>query len=132
MNPSRRPGGNASSARSMRWGGGHLASSPFDLVPGDFEGLHDCLCLSHCKERIEAAPAGLKVPHESANDYGSNRGLFSIDRHGLPLAAPRSIQLRAFLVSLIDRTRHHRPSRARIMARLSGFLTLSRSRDGPD
>jgi hypothetical protein len=30
------------------------------------------------------------VPHEHISDYGSNRGFFSIDRHGLPLAAPSS------------------------------------------
>jgi hypothetical protein len=33
---------------------------------------------------------------------------------------------------LIDRIRHHRPSRARIIAGLSGFLTLIQSRDGPE
>ena len=31
-----------------------------------------------------------------------------------------------------DLTCHHRPSRARTIAGLSGFLTLSQFRDGPD
>jgi hypothetical protein len=32
--------------------------------------------------RIEAAVAGFRVLHESAEDYGTNRGFYSIDRHG--------------------------------------------------
>jgi hypothetical protein len=34
--------------------------------------------------------------HENINDYRSNRGFFSVDRHRIfPLAAPRSIKPRA-------------------------------------
>jgi len=31
------------------------------------------------KEGIEAAFAGFEMPHEGADDYGPNRGFFSID-----------------------------------------------------
>jgi hypothetical protein len=40
--------------------------------------------LSHCQERIRAAVAGFTVPPERAEDYGSNRGFFGVDRHGPP------------------------------------------------
>jgi hypothetical protein len=50
----------------------------------------------------------------------------------MPASIDIAIQLRAFLVKLIDRIRHHRLSRARTTAGLSGFLTLIQSREGPD
>jgi hypothetical protein len=55
----------------------------------------------------------------------------SIDM-GFPRLHRVAIQPRAFLVKVIDRIRHHRPSRARTTAGLSGFLTLIQSREGPD
>jgi hypothetical protein len=64
-----------------------LARNLPDLIPAHFEGLHDCLCLSHCGERIKVAFAGFRVPPERAENYGSNRGFFSVDRQGLPSAA---------------------------------------------
>ena len=62
-----------------------LRGGPARGVPSS---LNDCLCLSHYIKGVKAASTGFTVPHEHISDYGSNRGFFSIDRHGLPLAAP--------------------------------------------
>jgi hypothetical protein len=47
-------------------GGGHLAWNPLDLIPADFEGLHDCLRLSHCKEGIEDRGAASTLNRQKA------------------------------------------------------------------
>jgi hypothetical protein len=43
----------------------------------------DCLCLSHCKEGVKAPSVDSKL-RENINDYGSNRGFSSVDRHLFP------------------------------------------------
>jgi hypothetical protein len=102
-----------------------LAPAP-DLVPRLPEGSHDCLRLSHCKERVQAAPAHLTLLHEGIDDYRSNSGLSSIYCHRLPLAAAQlTAKVIILIITLIT-------SRARIIAGLSGFLTLIQSRDGPE
>jgi hypothetical protein len=90
-------------------GGGRLARNPLDLIPADFEGPHDCLCLSHCKESVDAAFAGFRMLRKSADDYGSNLGFFGIDRHGLPSGCAAYHTAEGFPRNPMDRTRHHRP-----------------------
>jgi hypothetical protein len=80
------------------------------------QGLHDSLRQSHGKESVRAAPVGLVVLHESDRNHVSNGGFSTIYRHEL---------------SAHD-AYDHSASRARIIAGLSGFLTLSQSREGPD
>jgi hypothetical protein len=58
-----------------------------DLVSCLLQGFHDHFRLPHCKQRVQAAPAGLTVLYESSYDYGSNRGFSSIYCHDF-LAVP--------------------------------------------
>jgi hypothetical protein len=57
---------------------------PLDLVPRQLERLHDCLCLSHRNEGVNALSALADMLREGASDQSSNRCLLSTNRHDDP------------------------------------------------
>jgi len=65
---------------------GHSSDSRsrLDLVPRPLERLHDCLCLSHRNESVNALSTVADVLREGTSDHGSNRCLLSTNGHETP------------------------------------------------
>ena len=65
---------------------GHSRNSvpTLDLVPCQFESLHDCFCLFDRKEGVDAPSTLADVLHDGTGDHGSNRCLFSTNGHEAP------------------------------------------------
>jgi hypothetical protein len=67
----------------------------------------------------------------SANELGLAAGGPNLFDHKVEHAVPRS-EIAQIWASVLVESSHHSASRARIIAGLSGFFTLSQSRDRPD